>query len=472
MIGAAFVAAVLVLVVPAALFAHAHLRRSEPAAHERLASSPPAIRLWFSERPELGFTHIRLRGEDSIEIPLGAVSRISSDPLGVFVPMTTSLKPGTYSVLWQTAAADGHATHGSFSFEVGASASAPVAMHDSTAAHGANALVRVDSTAEESTGLNVSAATRWLEFVAMLAVVGAVVFRLVVLRLTSRTPVGTLPGETRAEIVDAVRRLAQSALVLLLIAAISRFFAEANAVLGPEGHIDRGALEGLLTTSWGVGWLVGVIGVFVCAAGFAIARRAADDTGWFVAALGALAIVIAPALTGHANTTSPVPVSLALDVLHVLAASAWIGGLLALLFAAIPFVRGARAMNTLASGQMVAALVRAFHPVALTCGAIVIATGLCASWIRLPAVSALWESAYGRVLLVKLAFVALVVVLGAMNWRRVMPKLGDEGSARRITRTAGAELTIAAVVLAVTAVLVSTSPPERPQPRATASLTR
>ncbi|HEY3746070.1 MAG TPA: copper resistance protein CopC, partial [Gemmatimonadaceae bacterium] len=49
------------LAVPISLFAHAHLRRSEPAAHDRLNSPPTAIRLWFSERPELGFTRVRLR---------------------------------------------------------------------------------------------------------------------------------------------------------------------------------------------------------------------------------------------------------------------------------------------------------------------------------------------------------------------------------------------------------------------------
>ena len=83
-------------------------------------------------------------------------------------------------------------------------------------------------------------------------------------------------------------------------------------------------------------------------------------------------------------------------MLHVCAASAWLGGLLALLFAALPLVRGARSANAISSGPLVASLVRAFHPVALTCGAIVIATGLCATWLRLPTISSLWTSTYGR----------------------------------------------------------------------------
>jgi putative copper export protein len=117
-------------------------------------------------------------------------------------------------------------------------------------------------------------------------------------------------------------------------------------------------------------------------------------------------------------------------------------------------------MDVIGSGPLVASLVRAFHPVALACAAIVVVSGLISAWLRLPTVASMWSSMYGRVLLLKLAFVAIVLVLGFRNWRRVLPTLGDDAAARRITRTAGAELTVAALVLAVTAVLVSTSPPE------------
>jgi putative copper export protein len=71
--------------------------------------------------------------------------------------------------------------------------------------------------------------------------------------------------------------------------------------------------------------------------------------------------------------------------------------------------------------------------------------------------------------LIKLAFVAIVVVMGAINWRRLLPSLGDDQSARRITRTAGTELTFAVLVLAVTAVLVSTPPPDARQRELTAT---
>jgi len=464
LVRAGLIATIATFGVPLALLAHAHLRRSEPSAHARLTSSPPAIRLWFSERPELSFTRVRLRGADSVDIPLGAAERMSDDAMGITVGVPSALAPGTYTVLWRTAAADGHASSGNFSFDVATSATVPATTAipmatpmDTVPARGTHSLVHADTTT--ASGMNVSAATRWLEFMAMLAVVGAVVFRLLVLRAAAATPVSVLPTEARTELSDSARRLGQNALVLLLIAALSRLYAQGSAVLGPDQPFNRNAVGTILGSNWGHGWLVGVIGIVVAWIGFAIVRYARNEAGWGVAALGALAIVVTPALTGHASATPPVALARTADVLHVVAASAWLGALLALLFAALPLVRGVRAMNAMGSGPLVATLVRSFHPVALTCAAVVVVTGLIAAWLRLPTVASLWESTYGRVLLIKLVFVACVVTMGALNWRRLLPALGDEASARRITRTASAELTLAALVLAVTAVLVSTPTP-------------
>ena len=424
-----------------------------------MTTPPTAIRLWFSERPELGFTRVQLRTANSTEITLGAATRLSDDPMGVAIAIPTALTPGSYTVLWRTAAADGHATTGSFTFEVVGAEPAAVGVDSTRPPIAGHTLVRVDST-EQLPSINVSAATRWLEFMAMLAVIGGIVFQLIVLPRAQRAMAGALPAETRLEIADSTRKLAQSALIVLAITALSRLYWEASAVLGPDRPINRAALGTILGTSWGRGWLIGIEGVVVTAVGIMLVRRLNAGAGWVIAAFGALAIGGSPALTGHASATYPVALAVVADVGHVYAACAWVGTLLTVLFAAMPLVRAQRSMDGIGSGPLVASLVRAFHPVALACAAIVVASGLISAWLRLPTVASLWSSTYGKVLLLKLAFVAIVLVLGFLNWRRVLPTLADDSATRRITRTAGAELTFAALVLAVTAVLVSTSPPE------------
>jgi putative copper export protein len=102
--------------------------------------------------------------------------------------------------------------------------------------------------------------------------------------------------------------------------------------------------------------------------------------------------------------------------------------------------------------------VNAYSPWALAFAATVVVTGAASAWLHLDAPAALWSTAYGRTLLVKLALLAPVLALGAYNWRRVRPALHDAAGVARLRRSAAAELAIGALVLAVTAVLVATPP--------------
>ena len=70
------------------------------------------------------------------------------------------------------------------------------------------------------------------------------------------------------------------------------------------------------------------------------------------------------------------------------------------------------------------------------------------------------DATYVIALIVKLVFVATVFALGAWNWRRQRPMLGSESAAVAIRRSATAELTIAGIVLVVTAFVVSLPAPK------------
>ena len=86
-------------------------------------------------------------------------------------------------------------------------------------------------------------------------------------------------------------------------------------------------------------------------------------------------------------------------------------------------------------------------------------TGAATAWLHLRRFSALWMTSYGIALAVKLVLVLIVISLGAWNWRRVRPSLGDEGSEATIRRSARLELTFAVFVLVATSVLVTLPSP-------------
>lgn len=212
----------------------------------------------------------------------------------------------------------------------------------------------------------------------------------------------------------------------------------------------------LAKTVWGWGWLLQLVGVLVAALGFGAARRG-SGAGRGIAALGALALAFSPALSGHAASAPRlVPLAILADGLHVIGAGGWLGSLLVVLVVGIP---AAMRLRDGARGPAVADLINAFSPTALVFAGITATTGVFAAWLHLGAVSALWQTQYGKTLFVKLAILSVVAGTGAYNWLRVKPALGDETGAARMRRSATVELAVAVLVLVVTAVLVATPAP-------------
>jgi copper transport protein len=429
------------LLLPSLAVAHTGLRRSEPAKGSRLTAAPARISLWFTARPQLPFSRIRLTGPTG-EVQLDAL--VADTASGFHADILGAVGPGQYTVHWQTASADGHPIRGEFTFVIAAAGAvanvttpAPVVRTDT---------VPLQPAAEHSEYRT----ARWLEFVALLTVLGALGFRHGVL------PPLAARGVPTADAADRARRFGQSALVLYAAAAIVRLYTESAAVNGDASALEPTLLVRVLTgTTWGMGWLFGVVGALLLLVGWRVSKRSVT-IGTPLALTGALGMMFSPALSGHAAASRHFVWSVVLDVLHIAAAGLWIGGLLMVLIAGIP------AMKRLTNGNQdaaVSALVNSFHPLALFCAPIVIIAGLGTSWIRLGGFSALWPTAYGRTLLLKIALVLLVAGMGTYNSLRARRRLGVSEGTKHLRLTGAIELVCAALVLAVTTVLVSTPVP-------------
>ena len=186
--------------------------------------------------------------------------------------------------------------------------------------------------------------------------------------------------------------------------------------------------------------------------GFALAagRR---NAGWPLAALGVLVAPLLGIVRGWTALVNPV---------HVLVAGLWIGTLLVLVAAGLPVVL--RSEHRGQRGALAADMVNGFSPLALTCGGLLVLSGLVTAWRHLRGdLTNLWTTPYGLTLIGKLCVVAVVFALGAWNWRRQRPTLGSEEAAVAIRRSSLGELAAATVVLLITAVLVSIPAPRPPR---------
>jgi putative copper resistance protein D len=317
-----------------------------------------------------------------------------------------------------------------------------------------------------------AAVIRWGTFAALLVTIGAVAFRVLVLGRLARRPAPAAPASdvSGARLLDDHERWVAawglvSAVALVPLAA-GRLGIQVAELRDPAEPWTVPASVMLLETTWGVGWWLQVGAALLCAIGFLVVRGRYHDgpggpgglrrvrrMGWTAVTLGAVALAATPALSGHA-AGSPRLSTLAVvgDTLHVLGAGAWLGSL------AIAMVTVAGRRRATGPGA-VAAVIQAFSPVALAAAAVVVASGILASWLHMDAVASLWTTTYGQLLAVKILLFAFVVALGAFNWRRVTPHLGSDGGVRQLRASARAELAAALLVLLVTAVLVATPLP-------------
>jgi copper transport protein len=102
---------------------HLHLERSEPKANDTVASAPAAVRLWFSEQPELAVTTIRLTATGGTPVSLAPLTRDTGATAPVVAPLRAHPAAGAYTVFWRSTARDGHVSNGQFQFVISGSAS-------------------------------------------------------------------------------------------------------------------------------------------------------------------------------------------------------------------------------------------------------------------------------------------------------------------------------------------------------------
>jgi methionine-rich copper-binding protein CopC len=104
------------LLVPALLQAHAKLGKTQPASGATVSTPPSAIQLSFDEEVDLKVSKIFLTGPSGA-VAVGATQAPNAKTL--MSAISSKLADGTYTVTWQTAAADdGHVSKGNFRFNV------------------------------------------------------------------------------------------------------------------------------------------------------------------------------------------------------------------------------------------------------------------------------------------------------------------------------------------------------------------
>jgi putative copper resistance protein D len=170
-----------------------------------------------------------------------------------------------------------------------------------------------------------------------------------------------------------------------------------------------------------------------------------------LALAAAFGLIAAIAWTGHAGSTlgDTGKLHLTADVLHLLAAAAWIGGLVSLVLLLVAAQRNQR----IAWASLVQAAVRRFSTLGIVSVATLLVTGVLNAWILVGSFQALAVTEYGRLLMFKIVAFAVMVAFAALNRLWLTPRLsGNEPRLdvlRQLTRNSTIEIALGLIIFAI-----------------------
>ena len=433
--------AAVLMQAPGTVQAHANYVESDPAANSVLENSPERVTIWFTEPLEPALSEIKVFDTQGVRVDGGDSAVDSSDPLAMSVSVE-ALADGTYTVAWKNVSTvDGHSRRGAFVFSVGEPISADAAA------------VEVDQPLLQSPAEPV---VRWLVLLGALTLVGAITFHL----LVSRPALGGLgDGVLIPTVTGSLARLVAVAAGVFLAASVAQLIVQASVAFESSLLAVFGGpvWDVLFDTEWGRLWLWRVT--------LGTAAAAAVITGWrrgdnpALAILGAVlgaASLLAISLTSHAAATVNVRMAATLnDFVHLIAVAVWVGGLIALILCVrviLKVLKGSERRDTLST------LVRRFSLVAGLSVAVIVLTGIYSAWAQVVTVEAL-QVPYGRVLGVKVAVFAALLLVAAANLVWVRPRLRAGGAASTwLKRLVAVEIVLAALVLLAVGFLTSLEP--------------
>ncbi|MFE1944339.1 copper resistance CopC/CopD family protein [Streptomyces massasporeus] len=396
--------------------AHAAVTGSDPGQGAVVDKAPARITLTFSEQVALSDDSLRVLDPEGTRVDTAKPAGVSGTTYAV--PLHSGLPDGTYTVAYQVVSADSHPVAGAYTFSIGAPSKTSVSVSG-------------QSTDDGVVGW-LYGFGRYVSYAGFIVMAGGAAFVLACWRRGA----GVRP--VQRFVVSGWVALTASTLALLLLRGSFTGSGKVSDIF------DLSLLGQVLQTKSGAALVSRLLLLAAAALFIAVLfgaydkREDAEEKRDLTFGLSIGGVVVAAglaaswAMSEHASVGLQAGIAMPVDVLHLLAVAAWLGGLGALLVALY---------RAPADTPVDAPAVRRFSQVAFGSVLALIATGTYQSWRQLGSWSAFTDTRYGQLLLAK---IALVVVLVGVAWisRRWTGRLAEtvpvEASAVREKERVGA----------------------------------
>jgi copper resistance protein D len=296
-------------------------------------------------------------------------------------------------------------------------------------------------------------AVRFALYADLMVLAGLTAFSFYALTATERAS-NVLPLTTPAVVLSVAGFLLSGFGMLAMVAAMT-----GTSLLVIDGATLR---EVIGETAIGTAWIVRMAAMTGAVVASLLLMRFASLSRLVLVASTSLAIATL-VWTGHAGATegSIGTVHRISDIVHMLAAAVWIGGIAA--FIMLLFRPAAHTSETLSLARRA---LEQFSRVGTLAVGLIVATGILNGVILLglPDFGSLIGSPYGRLLLAKLGLFGVMLMMAAVNRWRLTPALGaaagnrEAASVRNLKRSLALEGLAALAILALVAWLGTLEP--------------
>jgi copper transport protein len=480
-----------------AAFAHAQLLETSPATGSTVATQPAEVIFEFNQDVGGTLGAVRVYDAQGKEVDNLDVSHPEGDEHWMGVGLKPDLPDGTYTATYRVISADTHIVYGGLVFNIGHAGAAPKFTV-------AGLISKDRSGAVTTVAFGV---VRALNYLSIALMVGGLAFLLCAWTPTLTELAGAEPRWAAAARAFASRlwRLFALAIALGVLVSVLGVLLQGASAAGVSlwASLKSSILNNTLESRFGRVWALRAIDWLALGGLLLLARTLGRDavrtlredaratpqalakdmrpasalgverpsltppaprTILALLGIGAAYLAITPALAGHASVEGPVVVFFSSDVLHVLAASVWVGGIACLLLA-LP--TATRELERPERSRLLLATLTRFSPLALAAVVAIAATGVVQAYIDVRSLHGLLHTTYGLLILAKTGLLLALIGLGWVNRERVIPAFrrivaserapGQTGALAR--RTLRGELALMLCVFGLTAALVSYAPP-------------
>jgi copper transport protein len=422
-------------------YAHPEIKMTEPAEFSNISVGTTQVIIRYSETVEIDYSTIRVFDNAGNQIDNNDTRYFDNQQS--LIVSTKPLNDGVYTVTSKVLSkVDGHVVNDAIVFSVG------------------NATIPPDFLEKKTQGPSIyfpEAVARFPGLVGQVVVLGSVLYSLLIWK-SLKTKKTMRENSIVLDSTHSHLFLKLTGIGLLLVLASNILMLAVQAI-----NLQTTAIE-VIKTGFGTTWLVRMIlTIILLALWFWSERRSSiNNTQQFLILGFSLALISTTTMFGHGAAIMSEP-SIVLDFVHNLLASVWIGGVIYAVFVMIPSFSKLESDNKEKFSLLV--LPKISSVIIISIGILII-TGPTLLWFLESNVELLYDSTYGKLILIKITLGSIMIAIGSYNQFRIQKTALKTIESGRIfvydkfRRSLKIESVVGIILLGVVAMLVNGSLPQ------------